>query len=32
VVLLATPVIVVQQLCGRWWGAIAARGPGHDGR
>jgi hypothetical protein len=32
VVLLATPVIVVQQLCGRWRGAIAARGPGHDGR
>jgi hypothetical protein len=32
VVLLATPVIVVQQLCGRWRTATAARGPGHDGR
>ena len=25
VVLLATPVIVVQRLCGRWWRAVAAR-------
>jgi len=32
VVLLATPVIVVQQLCGRWRTATAARAPGHDRR
>ena len=32
VVLLATPVVLVQQLCGRWRRATAARGPGQNGR
>jgi hypothetical protein len=32
VVLLATPVVLVQQLCGRWRRSTAARGLGQSGR